>query len=183
MSRPCVFFDRDGIVNKPPPPEQYYVMSVEQFHLLPGFTDVLRLVRERGYEAVIITNQRGVALGRMTLETLHEIHDHLCDLLAQEGLALLDILVCVDGDDGSPRRKPNPGMLMEAAEKHGLDLARSWMVGDQERDVEAGRRAGVLRTVFVGGKEGTSAADHCVSDLAELLDFLGEELEDLSGAV
>lgn len=173
LKKACVFFDRDGIVNVSPGPGRY-VERVEDFHLQPEFLAALRVVRRRGYEAAIITNQRGVARGRMTMETVELIHGHLRADLARAGLSLLDIFVCTDEDDRAPRRKPNPGMLLEAAAKHHLDLAASWMVGDQERDVEAGRRAG-CRTVFVGSAP-PPAADYTVADMDQLAAFFDKHL-------
>ncbi|HOW98073.1 MAG TPA: HAD family hydrolase [Kiritimatiellia bacterium] len=172
--RPCVFFDRDGIVNRSPGPG--YVERVEDFHLLPEFVEALRVVRARGYEAVIVTNQRGVALGRMSAETVQSMHDELARRLRAEGLDLLDIRVCTANDNRHPDRKPNPGMLLAAARRHGLDLGRSWMVGDHERDIEAGRRAG-CRTVRVGEPGQPSAADFRVDDMRGLAAFLESHLQ------
>lgn len=174
MSKPCVFFDRDGIVNTSPGPGKY-VERLEQFFLEPAFVDSLRVTARKGYDAVIVTNQRGVARGLMTMDTVNEIHDKLVADLAAHGLGLLDILVCADESDASPRRKPNPGMLFEAARKHGLDLADSWMIGDHPRDVEAGHRAG-CRTVFVGSAPAPSAADFRVDDMNALAAFLEAHL-------
>ena len=172
--RPCVFFDRDGIVNRSPGPG--YVERVEDFHLMPEFIKALRAVRAKGYEAVIVTNQRGVALGRLSEATLEAMHRYLRERLAAGGEGLLDILVCTADDNSHPDRKPNPGMLLAAARRHGLDLSRSWMVGDNERDVEAGRRAG-CRTVLVGEEGKPSAADFRVRDMGELPGFLAARLE------
>ena len=121
---PCVFFDRDGIVNHPPDDTRRYVLREEEFHLLPGFTDALRVVLQKGYKAVIVTNQSGVSKGRMTQADLDRIHAKLHALLEAEGLALHDVIECTSGDDAHPNRKPNPGMLLDAARKHHLDLAR-----------------------------------------------------------
>jgi D-glycero-D-manno-heptose 1,7-bisphosphate phosphatase len=167
VSKPCVFFDRDGIVNRAP--ESRYVERLEDFYLHAEFVEALKIVRGKGWEAVIITNQKGVSTGKMSMEAVN--HDHLQAELRKKGVELTDILVCTDPNDDSPRRKPNPGMLLEAAEKHGLDLAKSWMVGDQEKDVEAGRRAG-CRTVFVGAGNPHTRADFRVETLAGLAAFL-----------
>ena len=164
-----MFFDRDGIVNRFPG-EGLYVEKLEDFHIQAGFLDALRVVSEKGYAAVVVTNQRGVALGKMTLKDVHSMHDRLRERLASEGLALLDILICPHGDNAHPDRKPNPGMLLEAAQRHSLDLSRSWMVGDSERDIEAGRRAGCCATVFVGRKQNT--ADYQVPDIEHLAGLL-----------
>jgi D-glycero-D-manno-heptose 1,7-bisphosphate phosphatase len=153
----CVFFDRDGIVNRWP--GRGYVTRWEDFHLLPAFVDVLRTVGELGYEAVIVTNQSGVARGVMSLEAVESIHARFRDRLAAEhGLELLDVLCCPHDEGECECRKPKPGMLLEAAARHGIDLPASWMVGDSERDIEAGRAAG-CRTVLVDGEGEPTRAD------------------------
>ena len=169
----AVFFDRDGIVNASPGPG--YVERVEDFHLLPGFGAALRLVRARGYGAFIVTNQRGVGKGLMTHAALDAIHDHLRAALAQEGLALDDILVATSVDRADPRLKPNPGMLLEAARDHGCDLARSWMIGDRERDVETGIRAG-CHTILVAPAGAATQAEVRADDLTALVRWLDQNL-------
>lgn len=173
---PCVFFDRDGIVNHPPDDEKRYVLHEDEFHLLPGFTDALRVVLEKGYKAVIVTNQSGVGKGRMSQADLDRIHAKLHALLAAEGLAVHDVIECTATDDAHPNRKPNPGMLLEAARKHHLDLSRSWMIGDQEKDVIAGRRAGVAKTVKVKPLPNESDADVQLGSMTELADYLRRHL-------
>jgi D-glycero-D-manno-heptose 1,7-bisphosphate phosphatase len=173
MKKPCVFFDRDGIVNRAP--QTRYVERWADFFLIPEFIDSLRVVHAKGFEAVVVTNQKGVSTGAVAQHALDEIHSNLQAELKKRRLHLLDIVVCTDGDDASPRRKPNPGMLLDAAAAHGLDLARSWMVGDQAKDVEAGRRAG-CRTVFVGPKSKPVQADYHVSNMTELVAFLETHL-------
>lgn len=173
--KPCVFFDRDGIVNVPPQGGARYIEQPEDFVVMPEFLEALRVVNEHGYEAVIVTNQKGVSTGRIREEALIAMHSQLFDILVEHQLRLLDIRVATTADDAHPTRKPNPGLLLGAAEDHGLDLARSWMIGDHARDVEAGHRAG-CRTVFVGDHE-VPNADFTVPDMAALAPFLREHLE------
>ncbi len=174
MSTPCVFFDRDGIVNQRPTLDRY-VRRWEEFELIPEFVDALQVVRERGYEAVIVTNQKGISTGRMTQADVDRIHHNLRGALHEHGLQLRDIMVCSAPDDDHTHRKPNPGMLIEAARRHGLDLSRSWMVGDQEKDVEAGRGAG-CKTILVGPRNRPTAADHHVENMAALAALLQKVL-------
>jgi len=166
----CFFFDRDGIVNRSP--GEGYVQRWEDFELLPGFVRVLELVGRLGYESVIVTNQRGVARGVMGLEALDDIHGRLQRLLASEhGLQLLDILCCPHDEGQCDCRKPKPGMLVKASATHGIDLKASWMVGDQERDVEAGQRAG-CRTILVSQRRVQTQADAQVDDMGTLAEWI-----------
>lgn len=173
--QPCVFFDRDGIANVDPPPHEYYVLGVDRLFIIPEFIESLRVVASRGYAAVIVTNQKCVAKGMLTPEGLDAIHAHLRRAVANAGTALLDIYACPFGD-GHPDRKPQPGMLLRAAHDHGLDLARSWMIGDMERDMLAGRAAGCATTVLVSARVTSPAADHRVNAMRELPGFLHEHL-------
>ncbi len=174
MSKPCVFFDRDGIVNRAPVKTRY-VERWADFHLQPEFVEALRIVRDKGYATVIVSNQKGVGTGQMKQGDLAEIHDNLLKELRKQGQELLDIVVCTDTSDDSPRRKPNPGMLIEAAERHGLDIERSWMIGDNKKDVEAGRRAG-CKTVFVGSSVVPTGADYELPGMSDLPAFLQRHL-------
>ena len=162
----CVFFDRDGIVNRSP--GSGYVERWEEFELIPEFVDVVRLAKDRGYDAAIVTNQRCVALGIVTPEALADIHGRLLSLLSDEyGVELLGVFVCPHDGDECDCRKPKPGLLVRAAEAHGIDLASSWMIGDRARDIEAGRAAG-CRTILVSKVETGAEPDFGVADMAEL---------------
>lgn len=173
-NKPCVFFDRDGIINRP---VAYYILSPNDFHVYPEFLEALRVATDKGYAAVVITNQKCVGLGQITEAGLGTIHDKLRRIVREAGLDLLDIYFCGDTEP-SPRKKPAPGMLLEAAEAHGLDLTRSWMVGDSVRDVEAGKAAG-CSTVLVQNDLFASLcpdADHSLSSIVDLPQFLNTHL-------
>ena len=162
---PCVFFDRDGIVNESPGPG--YVERWEDFHLLPDFVEILRIVRRLGFAAIVVSNQRGVATGRMTAATVDDMHRRLSAALKAEGLSLDDILYCPHDRDVCECRKPKPGLLKEAARRHAIDLGRSWMIGDSPTDVQAGQAAG-CRTILVGPPTPDVTPDVRFDTLAEL---------------
>jgi D-glycero-D-manno-heptose 1,7-bisphosphate phosphatase len=146
MTCPAVFLDRDGVLNrtairdgKPCPPA-----SALELHILPGVPEALQALRAGGYRLVVVTNQPDVARGTMARESVEGIHQRLT-----RELALDAILTCFhDDSDECSCRKPKPGLLLKAAEDFGIDLGRSFMIGDRWRDVEAGRRAG-CRTFFI----------------------------------
>jgi len=174
--RKCVFFDRDGIVNSSP--GAGYVERWEDFHLLPAFVEALRTVRRLGYEAIVVTNQRGVARGIMAIEALERIHCNLMTVLRQQyGLELTDIRYCPHGEDECGCRKPKPGMLLEAARQYALDLRLSWMVGDSAADIAAGQAAG-CRTILVGAHEQDTGADYSVADMRALAGLLHRVLKE-----
>jgi len=142
----AVFLDRDGVLNRAPVrggrPQSPY--RAEDAELLPGVPEACARLREAGFALVVATNQPEVARGRLSRATVEAIHD-----LLRRQLPLQDIRVCYHDDvDGCACRKPKPGMLLAAARDLGIDLARSFMVGDRWRDIEAGQRAG-CRTVFI----------------------------------
>lgn len=169
MTKPCVFFDRDGIVNVAPVTR--YVERMADFYLQEPFFEAVKIANDRGYETAIITNQKGVSTGATPKPELDAMHGLIRREVDARGLRLLDIIYCDATEDTDPRRKPNPGMLFEAAEKHDLDLTRSWMVGDNESDVLTGQRAG-CRTIYVGTKTLTLKPDAAITMIEDLPDCL-----------
>jgi D-glycero-D-manno-heptose 1,7-bisphosphate phosphatase len=149
--RPAVFLDRDGTLNvqvirdgKPYPPE-----SLEQFRLFPDVPDACARLAAAGFVLVVATNQPDVGRGTQSQAVVEAMHSRLRELVP----AITHIEACYAPglDKTQPpdrRRKPEPGMLFDAAELLDLDLSRSWMIGDRWRDIDCGKRAGV-RTVFI----------------------------------
>ncbi|MBC8379457.1 MAG: HAD family hydrolase [Planctomycetes bacterium] len=152
MSQKAIFLDRDDTLIDDPG----YLKDPAQIKLLPGATDAIIHLRKMGYLVLIITNQSAVARGYITEKQLDQIHQKLKSLLSAEGAAIDGIYYCPYHPDGtvpgfnteSHLRKPNPGMLQKAAEEMGIDLERSWMVGDTHRDIQAGKAAG-CHTILV----------------------------------
>ncbi len=169
MKQKCLFFDRDGIVNVSPGPG--YVECWEDLHVIPEFVTAAKIALERNYAAAIITNQRGVARGIISHATLDDMHAKLAAALESQGVPLLGIFCCTHERGTCDCRKPLPGLLLQAAKQHDIDLEASWMVGDRETDVEAGRRAG-CRTVLVSPLVSETQADVKVADMAALVEML-----------
>jgi D-glycero-D-manno-heptose 1,7-bisphosphate phosphatase len=146
---PVAFLDRDGTINHPAAPGEY-IESWDQFRFLPRAPEAIALLRGAGFRIVVVTNQRGIALGRMSEADLEDIHRRM--LAELEGAhAFVDAVYhCPHGHGECDCRKPQPGMLLRASrELPGVDLERSVMIGDSESDMEAGRRAG-CRCVRIG---------------------------------
>jgi D-glycero-D-manno-heptose 1,7-bisphosphate phosphatase len=170
--RRAVFLDRDGVINravvrggKPYPPN-----SLAELELTPGAPDALAALHRAGFQLIVVTNQPDVARGTMRRETVDEIHDYL-----RRTLPLDDIKVCWDSSEtGSRCYKPAPGLLLDAAAEHGIDLSRSFMVGDRWRDVGAGNAAGTF-TIFIeyGYQEALKEQpDAIVRSLAEAVEII-----------
>jgi D-glycero-D-manno-heptose 1,7-bisphosphate phosphatase len=159
--RQALFLDRDGTLVHP----GHYPSRPEDLHLYEGIGPGLRVLQEAGFRLVIITNQAGIARGYFTEADLQRMHAHLTSELALVGVHLDAIYYCPHHIDGvipelaisCDCRKPQPGMLLQAAADLNIDLQRSWFVGDILDDIEAGNRAG-CRTILVDlGTERTPA--------------------------
>jgi len=178
--RPGLFLDRDGTINV----EVDYLSNPDDLQLIPGAAAAIRRARDAGFVVIVVTNQSGIARGILTPLDLAAIHARLDNMLAAEGAEVDDYFACPHHPEiGSETyrktcdcRKPSPGMLIEAAEKHDLDLSRSAIVGDSMRDLKAGRRAGIPARYLVATGKGMSkkdeleADDHFVADIGEAID-------------
>lgn len=165
MGRKAIFLDRDGTLIE----DRGYLADPEGVVLLSGAGDALRLLQDAGYLLIVVTNQSGIGRGYFTLEAMHTVNARMNELLAEHGVTIDDIRYCPHGpDDGCACRKPLPGMLCDAAEAHGIDLAQSAMIGDQPRDAAAGVAAGCEMNFLIG----TPAVEHqhtVVGNLTEAL--------------
>ncbi len=153
---PAVFFDRDGTLME----EVHYCADPALVRVYPGVPDALRRLRHAGFRIFVVSNQSGIGRGLITLPQYRAVE---AEFLRQAGPHLIDAsYFCPDPPDiPSSRRKPEPGMVLEAAAAFDLDLPRSFLVGDKCADIECGRRAGT-RTVLV--LTGYGAAQQCRAD-------------------
>lgn len=149
VARPAIFFDRDGVLVVPNVHHgrAFAVTRVEDFRLYSEAPEALKLSHGAGFLNVVVTNQPDVASGKTSWSAVEAMHE----ILRQR--TVIDRVEVSDDPSGSdaPRRKPNPGMLLDAAEVLKIDLNRSFMIGDRASDIEAGRRAG-CKTVFIDRK-------------------------------
>jgi D-glycero-D-manno-heptose 1,7-bisphosphate phosphatase len=156
----AVFLDRDGVINRKPP-EGEYVTRWEDLELLPAVAEAIAALVKAGFLVIVVSNQRCVAKGLLTVRELNSIHQRMREKLATAGAVITAVYYCPhDTEPPCDCRKPAPGMLLTAARNHEVDLAGSWMVGDSDTDVEAGKRAG-CRTVRIlkSGELAASGAD------------------------
>jgi histidinol-phosphate phosphatase family protein len=140
--RRCVFMDRDGVINVAPRPGEY-IRSAEEFHLIDSAVDWIRIFNALDLLVVVVTNQRGVARGLMSLEDLEKIHRKMSSELAARGAHLDDIFYCTHEEDACACRKPRPGMVLEAAAKWDIDVSCSLMIGDSARDRKLAEACGM----------------------------------------
>ena len=174
--RPAVFLDRDGVLNRAHVVDgtPRAAAKVDQLEILEEAREGCRVLREAGFLLICVTNQPEIARGGVDPAQVAAINE----LLAEE-LELDEVVVCPHDDaDDCDCRKPKPGMILDAAERHGVDLERSFTVGDRWRDVEAGRAAGT-RVVFVdhGYDEALrSEPEVRVADLAEAAQWIVGEM-------
>lgn len=153
MSSRAVFLDRDGTIAK----DAHYCCSIEDFEILPNVPQAIKLLNQHGFKIVVVTNQSGVGRGYFTEDTLIQIHEYMRRELAKHGAYVDAAYYCVHHpDDGCDCRKPKPGLLLKAAEELEIDLSQSFMVGDAERDIRAGKAAG-CRTALIACDNGNSA--------------------------
>jgi len=140
MSRAALFLDRDGVLNV----DHGYVFQVRDFELIDGVLDALRTAADRGYVLIIVTNQSGIGRGYFSQADYDLLEAHIRELFAAEGIPLAAIYHCPHHPDaGCTCRKPQPGMILQAASEHGVDLTSSILIGDKPSDAAAGRAAKV----------------------------------------
>lgn len=153
---PAVFLDRDGVLIV----DSGYPHLEEHLVLIPGAADAVRRLNALGYLVVIVTNQSGVARGLFSEDQMHAFNALLVRRLAAKGARIGAVYACPFHDEAQdprwfhpdhPDRKPNPGMILKATAEHCIDLARSFLIGDRQSDLEAARRAGVSGFLFESG--------------------------------
>lgn len=179
----AIFLDRDGTINK----YKGYVTSPKQLELINGAADAIKKINHSGHLAIIITNQPSIAMGRMTYAVLDEIHAKLDTLLGENGAYVDALYFCPHHPDSGFEgevselkkqcdcRKPSGGMIRQAAEDFNIDLSRSFMVGDSERDVLAGIDAGCTPIFLTSSDNTLNVRD--VKKYKSLADFVKEEID------
>ena len=152
--RPALFLDRDGVVVE----DVHYLRRVEDIRLMPGISGIIELVRSLGMGVAVVTNQSGIARGLFDLATYHQVSDAIDAALSSKGSQLDLSVACPFHPDETPGystchdwwRKPGPGMIHLVGARYGVDLGRSWIIGDNFSDLKAGARAGLAGGILLG---------------------------------
>lgn len=182
----AVFFDRDGTINE----EVGYLDSLEKLHVFPEAFEAVRLINQAGMKTVVITNQSGIGRGYFDEAFVGRVHEEIRHLFLKEGAVIDGFYYCPHHPTegmGQYRqacscRKPEPGLLLKAAQDLGIDLGKSYMIGDMPKDVEAGQRAGakgiLVRTGY--GKVadmGSTHPDYTTQDILAAVKWLLSDRE------
>jgi histidinol-phosphate phosphatase family protein len=177
----AAFLDRDGVINRKAR-EGEYITRWEDVAILPGVAEAISILHGAGFRVIVVTNQRCVAKGLISIAELETLHQRICGLLGKAGAVIDAVYYCPHEDEPKCRcRKPAAGMLLDAARDHAIDLAASWMIGDSKADVEAGRNAGCKTALIV--TEPSSMADSALLAAASLLDAVQKILAGDAAAV
>ncbi|MGY4615542.1 D-glycero-D-manno-heptose 1,7-bisphosphate phosphatase [Bradyrhizobium sp. USDA 4472] len=152
MTRPAVFFDRDGVLNE----DDGYAFEPSKIRWVKRAIEAVRAVNQSGYFAFVVTNQSGVARGFYQEQQVRAVHDWMADQLAAVGARIDEFAYCPHHPEGTVAkyrqtctcRKPQPGMIHELAKRHYVDLRRSSMIGDKQSDLDAAEAAGISGHMF-----------------------------------
>lgn len=157
-----ILLDRDGVINKRPPKADY-VKKWEEFEFLPGAIEAIRILNSKGYKIFVLSNQPGIARGMITEKDLSIIHNNMQKELKKHGARIDGIYFCPHGwNEGCHCRKPKPGLLLQASKEHLIDLTKTILIGDDERDIEAGKSVG-CKTFLVDERRNLLTIVHEIS--------------------
>ncbi|MFL5813827.1 MAG: UDP-glucose 4-epimerase GalE [Bdellovibrionia bacterium] len=172
--RPAIFLDRDGTINEDPG----YLSDPSMVKLLPGVGEALARLKKAGFLLIVVSNQSGVGRGLIQLEKLPLIHQRMDELLSAHGVKIDHYEFCIHHpDDECECRKPKPKLLLDSGARWGVDLSRSYMVGDRDSDVNAGKAAGCAGSVFLRTNTADKSfhlneADFSANTLSEAADWI-----------
>lgn len=173
MTEYTVFLDRDGVINHD---SDAYIKHPDEFHFISKSPDAIAILNSKGFQVILITNQSAVGRGMISGQTLDAILKKMTRGVAQAGGRIKDIFFCPHTpDQGCDCRKPKPGMILQAVKCHGIDLKKSFMIGDSAKDIECGKNAGCAKTILVKTGNGEKA----LADLTKkgiLPDFIAGDL-------
>jgi D-glycero-D-manno-heptose 1,7-bisphosphate phosphatase len=150
-----IFIDRDGVINKDPGgwTKTGYVAEWKDFHFVPGTPEALKTLKEKGVKVIVASNQGGVNKGLYTQEELDRVNELMLKEIKNKGGEIEEVFYCIHKDeDNCTCRKPKPGMLEEASKKYGIDPKTTYFIGDDKKDILAGKSIGCKTVLVLSGK-------------------------------
>jgi len=169
-----VFLDRDGVINEVLTNRVKFVNKPKDFYFLPGVPEAIKKLNDYFDYIFVVTNQGGVGLGFMKEAQLIKIHEHMVNELKKSSAIIHDVAYCPHKPkEGCECRKPGSKMILDLAKKYDIDLSKSYMVGDTDTDIQAGKKAGT-KTVFLGKSD--PIADSVFPDLITATDWIIEDV-------
>jgi len=182
-----LFIDRDGVINKDPGgwTETGYVSEWKDFHFIPGTLDALKILKEKGVKVIVASNQGGVNKGIYTQEQLNKVNDLMLKEIKKNQADIEEVFYCIHKDeDNCACRKPKPGMLEMAAKKYNVDVKRIYFIGDDKKDILAGKKIGCKTILVLSGKSSLKSVeswdqkpDHIFKNLLEAVNWLTKEID------
>ena len=171
----AVFLDRDGVINEVLTKRVKFVNNPKQLYFLPGVEEAIKSLNEYFDYVFVVTNQGGIGLGYMKEKQLHKIHDYMIVELEKKGATIHEVAYCPHKPKaGCECRKPNSKMILDLGEKYNIDLEKSYMVGDTDTDIIAGKKAGT-KTVFLGKRD--PLADAVCPNLKEAAQWIIRDIK------
>ncbi len=164
----ALFLDRDGVINH----DHRYVNQISDFEFMPGIFEVTKYFQDLGYLIIVVTNQGGVSKGYYKLSDLENITDWMISQFSDKGITISKVYYETSFDENHPRRKPNPGMFIDAIKEFNVDPSSSLMVGDKTSDLIAAYKAGIKKNIFLNGKYPFTEVDFKVEKVDSLFQIL-----------
>jgi len=147
MTIKTIFLDRDGVINE----DINYLHKIEDCKFVDGIFNACKYFQKLNYKIIIITNQSGIARGYFKENDFHKLSNWMLNQLKEKDIEILDIFYCPHGPESNCEcRKPKPGMFIAAKNKYNINMKKSWMIGDNQRDITAASLAGITNTILVG---------------------------------
>jgi D-glycero-D-manno-heptose 1,7-bisphosphate phosphatase len=175
LLKKVVFLDRDGTINRD---SSDYIKSREEFEFLPGSLEAIRNLTVNGFVNIVITNQSAVPRQLISLPELDSVHNMMARAVALNGGEIKDVFYCPHmPQDECDCRKPEPGLICQAREKHAIDLTTAVMVGDSAKDIECARRAGCGRAVLVRSGQDDDVEDE-LKNRQIRVDYVAQDLHE-----
>ena len=166
MSIKAIFLDRDGVINK----EVNYLFKIEDFEFIDGIFNACLYFQNLDYVIVIVTNQSGIARKYYTESDYQKVTRWMLRQFEDNGIEILNVFHCPHGPESTCEcRKPKPGMFLKAKDEHNIDMEKSWMIGDKERDIIAANSARIDNTILV---RSTRKIDESNSNAKIILDSI-----------